>query len=805
MKRTFKTIYNYFEIFLIAFLIFGVSIIPSIINSDGIWVYYGDFNVQQIPFYMHVQSAVREGKWLYDWSTDLGGSFLGCYAFYLTGSPFFWLSCLFKTELIPYLMPWLSALKYAVMATTAYAYMSRHLRTEGGAFMGALLYSFSGFQGAVLAYNHFHDVMAFFPLYLVLFELMMEGRENGKGYVKRAYIVLFTLMTAFMVILNYYFFVGEVVFLGVYFIAKYACSDDTVRAKLSRFLRALLAGATGVLLAGIYIVPAIYYTMGNSRIAETLNGNDLVAYSEPTMPLAILKSIFLLPDLSGLNSMFNQSYSRVSGIAAYIPMFSLAGVIAFFLYYREKCWQKRVLVISAVCAAVPMLNQLFSALNSEYYARWFYMPILVMALLTASMLEDRVLTIECLKKGARVVGIATAVCIVCSVLPAKTEEGTWTILGALHNPEQLICELIFSTVMVCLMLLYLYKLAGKSDLLTRMWVVLACLLTTCTMLTSGWLLVDNNRRTSFIEQALKGESPLNPEDAFFRVETDEDFYNYPMLWDDAHSVTSFISTIPSSTLDFYASQEKPRKVTSTLWTSRCGARTLLSCKYYIIDRETPIEIIGHIEDVSELKNYSQAYSKAGYELYENQDFVPMGFTFDEYLTETEYTESDASAQGKDKALMRFIILPDDVAAKYDSILEHGDPTGMAQISALAFSNLCNERRETCCDTFETSHKGFTATVTMEKENLLFFSVPYETGFTAYVDGKECEIVKADYGFMAVMVPGGAHKIEFKYELSNWRYGAYASLVGALLLLGIILCARFKNYRKEISEEIAFDA
>ena len=46
-------------------------------------------------------------------------------------------------------------------------------------------------------------------------------------------------------------------------------------------------------------------------------------------------------------------------------------------------WLKRLLAVSAILALVPMGNHLFVLENWSYYARWFYMPTLMMVLATA--------------------------------------------------------------------------------------------------------------------------------------------------------------------------------------------------------------------------------------------------------------------------------------------------------------------------------------------------------------------------------------------------------------------------------------
>ena len=437
-------------VFLTAFLMFTVFVGVFLIFNKGIWIYYGDFNVQQIPFYIHLHKLIKEGNFFYDFSTDLGGGVIGCYSFYILGSPFFWLTYPFKNETVVYLIPWINALKYATMALSSYLWLKRHTKTEAGAFMGALLYTFSGYSGAVLVYNHFHDVMAFFPLWLIAFEKLMEEKKY----------ITYILMTAFMAILNYYFFVGEALFLVIYFFVRYH--------DVKRLLRAFLASAAGLVLSLWYLIPAISYTVGNSRLSDVLLGNDLVAYSEPTMILGIIKNVMLLPDLSGLNSMFNESYSRVSGVGAYLPMISISCVIAYFLIYNKKDystekekWPIRLMIVCAVFAFIPALNALFSALNSEYYARWYFMPILVMSLMSVRILEkvpeDKGLKVPMLY-GNTAVAVAVSFFAICAVLPAKTEEGGLTILGSLKSPEQLIFELVFTAVLTIVFFILIFVL-----------------------------------------------------------------------------------------------------------------------------------------------------------------------------------------------------------------------------------------------------------------------------------------------------------------------------------------------------------
>ena len=78
-----------------------------------------------------------------------------------------------------------------------------------------------------------------------------------------------------------------------------------------------------------------------------------------------------------------------------------------------------------------------------------------------------------------------------------------------------------------------------------------------------------------------------------------------------------------------------------------------------------------------------------------------------------------------------------------------------------------------------TNNGFGAEIQLERPNLVFFSVPYDDGFTAYVNGQETEILRVDNGLMAVLCPEGQSTIDFVYVpagLSLSRTVTLAALV-----------------------------
>lgn len=68
---------------------------------------------------------------------------------------------------------------------------------------------------------------------------------------------------------------------------------------------------------------------------------------------------------------------------------------------------------------------------------------------------------------------------------------------------------------------------------------------------------------------------------------------------------------------------------------------------------------------------------------------------------------------------------------------------------------------------------------------VFSEIWYDKGWKAYVDGEEYPILRANYLLRALQLPGGNHKVEFKFEPRSYHVGETISLIFSIvLLLGI---------------------
>ena len=86
----------------------------------------------------------------------------------------------------------------------------------------------------------------------------------------------------------------------------------------------------------------------------------------------------------------------------------------------------------------------------------------------------------------------------------------------------------------------------------------------------------------------------------------------------------------------------------------------------------------------------------------------------------------------------------------------------------------------------------TGTIDVTGNKVLCVTVPYEEGWTAYVDGQETEILKANYAFMGLNLSEGHHEIVLKYHVPYLAEGVIVSL--ASLCITVILFVALKKRR-----------
>ena len=755
---------RYWRVFALCMLTALLFFLPFQIIDGGFFHYAGDFNSQQISFYRYMNSFIKAGG-TFAWPADLGSGAMNAYSFYLYGSPFFWLSLLFPAAWLPYLMCPLLALKFGVAGGGAYLYLRRYAKNPDMAMAAACLYAFSGFAVYSIFFNHFVDVVALFPYLLWSLDGAVYEGKRGR----------FAFFAALNLVNNYFFFAGQILFLILYFVCKLLSGEYRLNRRLFAALafESLLAAGMGCILAW----PAVLSLAQNPRTVDLSSGWGFLTYSKPQQYLAILLSWLLPPDSPYITSIWSEGIIKWTNLTAYLPLCSLSGVLAYWKARRGGSIRK-LLGTCAVFALVPVLNSAFYALNSSFYARWYYMPLLIMALATMQALEDETVDLD---TGVRPTAILMGATLAFAVVPVyDSDTGAWSF-GVLESAGQYFAVLMFGLAGLLAFWLVADSWRGKKVFARRLTAAIlafSCLFAVCHIGIGkfGQWNTDSDLVAQY-QGALAVKAVL-PEGSY-RVDDYESHDNLG-LWLDKSDLEYFGSTVAPSILDFYPDVGVKRDVRSQPDVSNYALRGLLSVRYMLV----PEGKTASFEKDGGTGWVRSGIAAGGFVLYENQNYIPMGFTYTNYITEAQYAlvaEADRAA-----LLTRAVLLSDAQIEQYGALLTPLSDSDLYDVSYDRYAADCTARRETACSSFTMTNTGFTASITQDAENLVFFSVPWDEGFTAVVNGEKAEILEVDHGLMAVDCPVGTSEIVFTYHTAGLSLSSRVSAASCVVFAAYLV-------------------
>lgn len=89
----------------------------------------------------------------------------------------------------------------------------------------------------------------------------------------------------------------------------------------------------------------------------------------------------------------------------------------------------------------------------------------------------------------------------------------------------------------------------------------------------------------------------------------------------------------------------------------------------------------------------------------------------------------------------------------------------------------------------------TGEIKLTEPKILAMSIPYEKGWTAYVDGKKTELLRGNYMFSCLALEKGEHRIELRYH----TYGMKAAMIINIVSLIGLVCIVCYHRRSSVKE------
>ena len=799
---------------------------------------FSDMYHQYMPFLSEFVHKIKAGEGLfYSYNTGIGSNFLALYVYYLA-SPFNWLVFLLPESLIMEFMSYLVILRIGLMGLTFSIYLRKAFnKADPAVVLFSTCYALSGYLAAYNWNVMWLDCLILLPLILLGAErLVREGRW-----------ILYTVTLGLCILTNYYISIMICIFLVLYFgmllITEYHTMTEgksrkarIVFGRIGRFAFAsLLAGG----LAAVLLIPEVCAILRTDFGSSDFPGT--------------LESYFSVFDMLARHCMCVTTERGLEhwpniycGVAVFllVPMYALNEKISV----RKRFCNLALAGFLLLSFATNVLDFLWHGLNypDSLPARQSFLYIFLILV----MCYDAFRNVEGTSPRQILYGYLAAVVFLLACEKFVGSEDFDTGIEVL--------TLVFVTMYA--VILYLYR--TRKEELTRQVLgilVLACVVAELSINTFNTSLGTTGRTAYLGDQedykALYALAQEQEGENFFRVEkftrktkNDGTLTGYP-------TASVFSSTMNSDVMDLYKTLGmRHSKVYYGYDGATAFVAALLNVDYMFGESDKYANgLYETVADSGEIYLYHCKYTlpfgyvaPTGWDIpdeigtgvrVQNQLVEDLGIT-DELLNHVTseasgdnvcitadragyyYARINAAGTKKAEVLGGPLEMQDYGDLKDGSILylgylqkgervtlTNGDDTDdTPKVSAEAY--VLNEdvlaqavellSREHL-ENLQMDSTHISGTLNLREAGRLILSVPYEKGWTVWIDGEKTEPETFGNALMAFDLEAGEHTIQMNYVPDGWNIGVPVSAGCVLILLGYVLCQRRDRKRKDCTE------
>lgn len=746
-----------FYILIISF----IGLLPTFIQYGG-FIVAKDFATQQIPFIIETKKLLSSGTPFWSWNTYIGSNAIGAYSFYTITSPYVWINALFPYHLMITGITITLFLKLLSLGCFSYLYFRKIQITKDNCIIGGLLYTFSSYTISNLGYYHFMEPMITFPILLITIEKFLKKERYGELY--------FSLGVFITTFINYYFLPCSIIPAGIYFLCRLLSKE--IQVSFKRICYAILFAFLGILMASFIIFPTLYSMNGNPRVHVSI---------DTWLPhiLERIRSLFMPKMLEQATPMLLGSGWNSN--AAWLPVI---GILPSIIYCINNNNWIRWLVIICLFIYLSPLNGIFSLFTSPTYTRWAYCLILFLIIPSLKFLDEKT---RITSKQLIIYSSITIIFIICyytySCLPIIMWNINLSIIDYVDN-----AFIIIMYIISYIFLLSFFKKQSYQRLLHCIVlfsiIYMPLRLFMCTDLYFEYTHMKDNKnitnKTGYIQKYITHNNLCRIKENNFVYRTNiitrnSNIYPNVGMLKNRPSVSSYNS----------ANYHYSRKILSTADT--CNTSGYFSPNYNI-------DSFNAIMSVKDIILYNDSLRKINYNhhgeiiahtsdyiIQRNKFYIPMGYTYNSYIEEH-----------KIDSLKNISPLPDiplqllaNISVKQKDIPIFKQYLSKGEIyTGNNLDSVVSERKKIVCTNFKGTTKGFTAEANLPNDNILFFSVPADKGFTAFINNQETTIYETNLGLSAIVCPKGKANVEFKYFPIGLKEGFIISIIAFIISITI---------------------
>lgn len=780
-----------------------------------------DMYHQYAPFFSELWNKLRNGESLtYSWNIGMGTNFTSLYAYYLA-SPANWLIALFPQKYMIEIMNVLIILKLSAASFTITYYISKHFHTKS--CVVALFGIFYGMSGYVAAYSW--NIM--WLDCILLLPLIMLGLER---LVKQNKGLLYCITLGLCIYTNYYISIMVCMSVVLYFIVLMISYDQNrhfkiVMKKLLHWgIYSLIAGG----LAACLLLPEIY-TFSLSASSSIAFPKTLTSYF--TIMNMLTRQLMNVPVHLGLDH-FPNIYCGVATFLL-IPLYIMDNKVK----PKEKIGKVVLLLIFLTAFNLNIPNFIWHGFHFPNSLPCRQAFIYIFFILTMGFEAFHHLKSMSNKQIATAVWIAIGFLLITEQIYTTDETYDFKII-----------YLSGAFILFYALLIYLYKNTKWQVPVVLMLAFSGCIIE-CTMNMDATGIGTTSRTSYLLDyDAIETvtDTIASSDDSLYRMDkvygarskNDGAWHNY-------RTISTFSSTSNAGVSDLFGllgfehstnayGYEGATMVTNALFSVKYQISNKLLTEDALLTYVTgsdgefvyrnnytlPIGFVVR-NDLNEVWNASSSYNGIENQntLIEEITGVSNVFTLTyDYQANTDITFSpvknghmylylrnnqcESIGVNINGTVTNYTGLKNgnhiiDIGSvnSVDIIEVYSDTTMQLSVYTLeterfiqAINNL-NQQGLQVASFSDTNIKG---TVQSSSNATLMFSIPYDAGWSVYVDGKKTDTYTIKDALLAVDITSGSHSIELRYIPKNLILGCIITFFSILILIAIGLFHRFRR-------------
>jgi uncharacterized membrane protein YfhO len=199
---------------------------------------------------------------------------------------------------------------------------------------------------------------------------------------------------------------------------------------------------------------------------------------------------------------------------------------------------------------------------------------------------------------------------------------------------------------------------------------------------------------------------------------------------------------------------------------------LFSIKYLLSDPDTKSRVDKAIYEKMETTGKTTAWR--------NTYYIPFGIPIQSYITPAEFEQLSLSER---KRALYFAVVGNETEPWTSQLPKF--PLEGFSFYGTAIKDRTQYLASKAMTMDHFSHKKIKGHIEVETNTMMFFSIPFDSGWEAYVNGKKKDLELIDYGMTGLLLEPGYSEIELKYIPPFSRMGWIGFVLG-LMMGGLLL-------------------